>query len=42
MRLLGRLLAGLSATLLMEHASSFLYGRQGEETREREDELRPR
>jgi len=40
MGLLGRLPAGLSATLLMEHASSFLYGRQGEGTREREEELR--
>ncbi len=40
MRFLGRLLAGLSATLLMEHASAFLYERQGEGTRGREEELR--
>ena len=41
MRLLGGLLAGLSATLLMERASSFLYERQTDGTREREEALRP-
>lgn len=39
-RVLGSLLAGVSATFFMEYASSFLYGRQSEETRSREENLR--
>lgn len=39
-RLLGSLLAGLSATLLMEHVSDFLYQRQSPASREREEQLR--
>jgi hypothetical protein len=39
--LVGQLLAGLSATLLMEQASGAIYARQSEESRRREEELRP-
>lgn len=40
-RMLGGLVAGLSGTLLMEYASNFVWKRQGEQSRERENELRP-
>jgi hypothetical protein len=39
-RLAGGLVAGLSATLLMEYASQFLYERQAPASREREETLR--
>lgn len=39
-RFLGSAVAGLSATLLMEYASSFIYERQSEGSREREEKLR--
>lgn len=40
-RLAGGLVAGLSATLLMEYASNAIWTRQGDESKERENELRP-
>ena len=40
-RLLGSLLVGLAATFVMEYTSGFLYDRQSEESRQREEELRP-
>lgn len=40
-RILGGLVVGLSATFLMEYASSFVWKRQSEQSRERENELRP-
>jgi len=39
-KLVGGLVAGLSATLLMEYASTFLYQRQSAPTPERKEELR--
>ena len=39
-KLIGSALAGLGATLFMEHASTWLYDRPDEQSREREEQLR--
>ncbi len=39
-RLAGGLVGGLSATLFMEHASTWMYARQDQQSRHREEQLR--
>lgn len=40
-RLIGASLVGLGATLFMEYTSSWLYGKQDQAARDREEQLRP-